>query len=124
MLWPAEAAAQSEIAGVVKDASGSVLPGVTVEAASPALIEKMRAAVTDGGGNYRIVSLRPGVYTVTFTLPGFATVSREGIELTSDFTATVNAEMRVGIARGNDHGHRRVADRRHPEHHGAHGHDA
>ena len=96
VLWPAEAAAQSEITGVVRDASGSVLPGVTVEAASPALIEKMRAAVTDGGGNYRIVSLRPGVYTVTFTLPGFATVSREGIELTSDFSATVNAELRVG----------------------------
>jgi hypothetical protein len=88
VLWPVEVAAQSEIAGVVKDASGSVLPGVTVEASSPALIEKTRAAVADGGGNYRIVGLRPGVYTVTFTLPGFATVSREGIELTSDFAAT------------------------------------
>ena len=76
--------------------SGSVLPGVTVEAASPALIEKVRAAVTDGEGNYRIVSLRPGVYKVTFTLPGFATVIREGIELTSDFTASVNADMKVG----------------------------
>ncbi len=96
VLWPVNAAAQSEVAGVVRDASGSVLPGVTVEAASPALIEKMRAAVTDGGGNYRIVSLRPGVYKLTFTLPGFSTVSREGIELTSDFTATVNAEMKLG----------------------------
>ena len=70
VLWPTRASAQSEIAGVVKDASGSVLPGVTVEAASPALIEKTRAAVTDGEGNYRIISLRPGIYTVTFTLPG------------------------------------------------------
>src|SRR6185503_4332596 len=97
VLWPVDALAQSsEIAGVVKDASGSVLPGVTVEAASPALIEKSRAAVTDGDGNYRIISLRPGVYTVTFTLPGFSTVTRQGIELTSNFAASVNAEMRVG----------------------------
>ena len=96
VLWPVDALAQSEIAGVVKDASGSVLPGVTVEASSPALIEKSRAAVSDGDGNYRIVSLRPGVYTVKFTLPGFSTVSREGIELTSNFTASVNAEMKVG----------------------------
>jgi Carboxypeptidase regulatory-like domain len=96
VLWPAEASAQSEITGVVRDASGSVLPGVTVEAASPALIEKTRAAVTDGEGNYRIIALRPGVYTVTFTLPGFSTVIRQGIELTSDFSASVNAEMRVG----------------------------
>src|SRR4026207_1684862 len=86
VLWPVDALAQSsEIAGVVKDASGSVLPGVTVEASSPALIEKSRAAVTDGDGNYRIISLRPGVYTVTFTLPGFSTVIRQGIELTSNF---------------------------------------
>jgi hypothetical protein len=96
VLWPVNALAQSEIAGVVKDASGSVLPGVTVEAASPALIEKSRAAVTDGDGNYRIISLRPGVYTVTFALPGFSTVIREGIELTSNFAATVDAEMKVG----------------------------
>ena len=96
VLWPAEASAQSEITGVVRDGSGSVLPGVTVEAASPALIEKVRAVVTDGGGNYRIISLRPGVYKVTFTLPGFATVIREGIELTSDFAASVNADMTVG----------------------------
>jgi hypothetical protein len=96
VLWPVDALAQSEIAGVVKDASGSVLPGVTVEASSPALIEKSRAAVTDGDGNYRIISLRPGVYTVTFALPGFSTVIRQGIELTSNFSASVNAEMRVG----------------------------
>src|SRR5688572_18065338 len=96
VLCPAHASAQSEIAGVVRDASGSVLPGVTVEAASPALIEKVRAAVTDGDGNYRIISLRPGTYKVTFTLPGFATVIREGIELTSNFAASVNADMKVG----------------------------
>jgi hypothetical protein len=96
VLGPLDALAQGEIAGVVKDASGSVLPGVTVEAASPALIEKSRAAVTDGDGNYRIISLRPGVYTVTFTLPGFSTVVRAGIELTTNFTASVNAEMKVG----------------------------
>ena len=96
VLLPPDAVAQSEIAGVVKDGSGSVLPGVTVEAASPALIEKSRAAVTDGDGNYRIVSLRPGVYTVKFTLPGFATVVREGIELTSNFTASVNADLNIG----------------------------
>ena len=94
------------IAGVVKDASGAVLPGVTVEAASPALIEKSRTAVTDGQGLYRIVDLRPGVYTVTFTLPGFSTLKREGLELTAGFTATVNAEMKVGDARRNHHGER------------------
>src|SRR5688500_11665681 len=95
-LTPEEAFAQSEIAGAVKDASGSVLPGVTVEAASPALIEKSRTVVTDGDGNYRIISLRPGVYSVTFTLPGFSTVVRQGIELTSNFAATVDANMKVG----------------------------
>jgi len=73
-----------------------VLPGVTVEAASPALIEKVRTAVTDDQGQYKIVDLRPGSYTVTFTLVGFSTVKREGIELTTGFTATANAELRVG----------------------------
>ena len=86
----------SGIAGVVKDSSGAVLPGVTVEAASPALIEKVRTVVTDGAGQYKIVDLVPGVYTVTFTLTGFNTVKREGIELTASFTATVNADLRVG----------------------------
>ena len=75
---------------------GCVLPGVTVEASSPELIEKVRSVVTDGGGQYRIIDLRPGTYTVTFTLPGFSTVRREGIALTGTFTATVNADLRVG----------------------------
>src|SRR5687768_17352970 len=78
------------IAGVVRDSSGAVLPGVTVEASSPALIEKSRTVVTDGQGRYQIVDLRPGTYVVAFTLPGFSTVRREGIELTTGFTANVN----------------------------------
>src|SRR5918997_1887866 len=90
VVWPAVAAAQtSTIAGTVRDASGGVLPGVTVEVSSPALIEKVRSAVTDGEGRYSIVSLRPGTYSVTFSLPGFGSVKRDGVELTSDFTATV-----------------------------------
>ena len=84
------------ITGVVKDASGGVLPGVTVEAASPALIEKVRSVVTDATGQYRIVDLRPGTYSVTFTLPGFSTVKREGIELSGTFVATVNGDLKVG----------------------------
>src|SRR5262249_36912443 len=83
------------IAGVVKDPSGAVLPGVTVEAASPALLEKTRTAVTDGAGQYKVINLLPGVYTVTFTLSGFAPLKREGIELTGSFVATVNADMKV-----------------------------
>src|SRR5437016_5514640 len=74
------------IAGVVKDTTGAVLPGVTVEATSPALIEKTRTAVTDAQGQYKVLDLRPGTYTVTFTLTGFNTVKREGIELSSNFT--------------------------------------
>src|SRR5262245_35256880 len=91
-----QVASSGGIAGVARDATGAVLPGVTVEAASPALIEKVRVAVTDDQGNYKIVDLRPGTYSVTFTLPGFATFKREGLELTIGFTATANAEMRVG----------------------------
>src|ERR1041384_4344968 len=87
LLCPVAARAQATITGVVKDPSGAVLPGVTVKSSSPALIEKVRAAVTDGTGQYRIENLRPGTYEVTFTLPGFATVRREGIELTGSFTA-------------------------------------
>src|SRR3989442_793696 len=86
----------SGIACVVKDTSGAVLPGVTVEAASPALIEKVRSVVSDGEGRYQIVDLRPGAYTVTFTLTGFNTVRREGIELNAGFTASINGDMRVG----------------------------
>jgi len=97
MLLPAAASAQtSAIAGTVKDASGAVLPGVTVEASSPALIERVRSAVSDGSGQYKIEALRPGTYTVTFTLPGFSVVKRENVELTSDFTATINADLKVG----------------------------
>jgi hypothetical protein len=96
VLIPAAAAAQSAIAGVVKDTTGGVLPGVTVEASSPALIEKARSVTTDERGQYKIVDLRPGVYTVTFTLPGFSTVKRDGVELTASFTAPVNADMRIG----------------------------
>ena len=87
----------SGIAGLVRDTSGAVLPGVTVEAASPALIEKVRTVITDGEGQYKIIDLRPGIYTVTFGLPGFSSVRREGIELTAGFTATINADMRVGV---------------------------
>ncbi len=96
-IWPVCASAQtSTIAGTVKDPSGLVLPGVTVEAASPVLIEKVRSVSTDGSGQYKIISLRPGTYTVTFTLPGFNTVKRDDIELTSDFTAQLNVEMKIG----------------------------
>ena len=93
---PGAAFAQATIAGTVHDASGGVLPGVTVEASSPALIEKTRSVTTDGTGQFRIVDLRPGTYTVTFTLVGFNTVKREGLDLGGSFTATVNADMKVG----------------------------
>ena len=95
LSWSASAQSTSTgtIAGSARDATGAVLPGVTVEASSPALIEKVRSVVTDDNGNYRIVELRPGVYTVSFTLSGFSTVRREGIELPAGFTAPVNAEM-------------------------------
>jgi hypothetical protein len=96
VLVPALAFAQASITGVVKDASGAVLPGVTVEASSPALIEKTRSAVSDSTGTYRIVDLRTGTYSVTFTITGFSTVRRDGIVLTGSFTANINAEMRVG----------------------------
>lgn len=98
MLAPslAHGQATASIAGVVTDASGAVLPGVTVEATSPALIEKVRSVTTDGSGQYRIEQLRGGTYTVSFTLPGFNTVKREGLELAGSFAASINAEMRVG----------------------------
>src|SRR5262245_57768949 len=94
--YPARAFAQSSIAGVVRDTTGGALPGVTVEAASPALIERVRSVSTDEAGQYKIIDLRPGTYTVTFTLTGFSAVKREGIELPPNFTASVNGEMRVG----------------------------
>jgi hypothetical protein len=93
---PTLAHAQSAIGGTVKDATGAVLPGVTVEAASPVLIEKTKTVVSDAEGNYKIVDLRPGAYVVTFSLEGFSTVKREGLELPSNFTMTVNAELKVG----------------------------
>ena len=95
-IIPAAAYAQASIAGTIKDSSGAVLPGVTVEATSPVLIEKTRTAVTDGTGQYRIENLRPGLYAVTFTLPGFNTVKRGDVELTGSFIATINAEMKIG----------------------------
>ena len=96
VLLPTLAFAQASITGVVKDSSGAVLPGVTVETSSPVLIEKTRSTVTDGSGLYRILDLRPGTYSVTFSLPGFTTVKREGIELTGSFIASINADMKVG----------------------------
>lgn len=95
-LVPAAAFAQGSITGVVKDASGAVLPGVTVDASSPALIEKTISTLTDNAGLYRIVDLRPGTYTVTFALPGFNTVKREGIEVLGSATLTIPIEMKVG----------------------------
>ncbi len=94
--WSTIAYAQASIAGVVKDTSGAVLPGVTVEASSPALIEKTRSVVTDGTGQYRIVDLRPGVYSMTFALSGFNTFKRDGVALEGSFVATINADLRVG----------------------------
>jgi hypothetical protein len=96
---PAAASAQgigaASIVGVVRDTSGAVLPGVTVEAASPVLIEKVRTVVTDGEGRYQLVELRPGTYSVSYTLTGFSTFRRDGLTLTPNFVATINAEMRV-----------------------------
>ena len=98
LLLPRPGAAQTTggIAGTAKDTTGAILPGVTVEAASPALIEKVRSVVTDASGNYKITDLRPGTYSVTFTLPGFSTFRREGVELSAGFTANVSADMKVG----------------------------
>jgi hypothetical protein len=93
---PASAFAQASIAGSAKDSSGAVLPGVAVEVSSPALIEKVRTAVTDDRGLFRVVSLPPGTYTVVFSLAGFNQVRREGIELSGSFTAQIDAAMMVG----------------------------
>jgi Carboxypeptidase regulatory-like domain len=96
VLLSTAAYAQSAIVGVVKDTSGAAMPGVTVEASSDVLIEKVKSAITDGDGAYRIADLRPGTYTVTFTLTGFKTFRRDGLELPSEFTATLNTELGVG----------------------------
>src|SRR3954468_7440165 len=93
---PASAWAQTTLAGVVKDNSGAVLPGVTVEATSPVLIEKARTAITDGSGRYRIENLQPGTYTITFSLAGFSSVKQENQLLTGTGVTTVDAELRVG----------------------------
>jgi hypothetical protein len=98
---PALAVAQSAIAGTVRDTSGAVLPGVTVEASSPVLIERVRSVVTNDQGQFTIADLRPGVYRVAFALPGFSTFVREALELPTNFTATINAEMRVGALEEN-----------------------
>ncbi len=97
VLLPSLAHSQTTLAGVVRDTSGSVLPGVTVEAASAALIEKARTAVTDGTGQYRITDLAPGSYTVTYSLTGFTRVVREGVVLTGSGVTTINADLRVGV---------------------------
>ena len=91
----AQGTSTATVAGSVKDASGAVLPGVTVDASSPALIEKVRSTVTDDRGQYRLTELRPGMYTVTFSLPGFATLKRDGLELRTNFTAQVDVELTV-----------------------------
>jgi Carboxypeptidase regulatory-like domain len=96
LLLATPAFSQPAVSGIVRDASGAVLPGVTVEATSPALIEKSRTVVTDGSGQYRIVDLEPGTYSLTFTVSGFATIKRDGIELTGAGVTTINADLRVG----------------------------
>src|SRR3979409_2046797 len=95
-LVPKTSYAQAAIAGVVRDASGAVMPGVLVEASSPALIEKTRSVVTDSAGQYKIIDLRPGTYEVSFTLTGFKAVRRGSITLEGNFTPTINAELQVG----------------------------
>src|SRR5688500_15908036 len=96
LLLPGSVFAQATLPGTIRDASGSVMPGVTVEASSDVLIEKTRSAVSDGSGQWRIIDLRPGVYTLRFALSGFTTVVRDGIELSGSATVTVPAELSVG----------------------------
>src|SRR6267143_6104117 len=95
VVVPSLASAQSTISGVVRDTSGAVMPGVTVDAASEALIERSRTAVTSGDGRYTIVDVRPGLYTITFTLPGFSTVKQQ-VTVPANVSVPVDAEMRVG----------------------------
>src|SRR6266581_309683 len=96
VLLPTLAHAQATLTGVVRDPSDAVLPGVTVEASSPSLIEKVRTAVTDGTGQYRITELTPGTYSLSFTLTGFSTVKRGGIEVSGSGVFTINADLKVG----------------------------
>src|ERR1700687_870200 len=96
VILASSAYAQSAIAGVIRDPSGAVLPGVSVEVASPVLIEKVRTTASDGTGQYRITDLVPGTYSVTFMLSGFGTTKREGVELTGSGVTTINIDMRVG----------------------------
>jgi len=97
LLAPVLAMAQTSVSGAIRDSSGAALPGVTVEASSPVLIEKVRTAVSDATGQYRIIDLRPGLYTITVTLPGFNTIQREGVELSGErAVTTINFEMSVG----------------------------
>jgi hypothetical protein len=96
VVMPVAASAQATLSGIARDTSGAVLPGVTVEAASPVLIEKARSRVTDGTGRYVVPDLRPGIYKVTFTLPGFRTVVRDGVELSGTAVTTINADMSLG----------------------------
>ena len=117
VILPATVFAQASLSGFIKDTSGGVLPGVTVEASSPVLIEKVRSGISDSTGQYRIPDLPPGIYTVTFTLPGFATVSREGVEVAGGGVTTINADMRVGAAHRNHHRHRRITGRGHADQH-------
>src|ERR1051325_8470550 len=101
VLAPNSSLAQSAIAGLVRDATGAVPPGVTVEASSPALIEKVKTTTTNEAGQYRIVDLRPGIYVVSFKLTGFNTVVRDGTILEANFTAPINVEMRIGALEEN-----------------------
>src|SRR5436309_7245625 len=95
-LSPTAASAQSAFAGLVRDTSGAVLPGVTVEVSSPVLIERTRSTTTDDTGRYTITDLRPGTYKLTFTLAGFSTLVRDGVELAGNTTSPINAELKVG----------------------------
>src|SRR3954467_3605909 len=96
VLLPASAFAQATIAGVVRDSSGAVLPGVTIEVSSAALIEKVRTATTDSTGQYRLTQLPPGTYSMTVTLTGFTSIKRDGIEVTGSGVVPINIAMRVG----------------------------
>lgn len=112
-LVPSFVHAQATLAGVVRDTSGAVLPGVTVEASSSALIEKSRTATSDGSGQYRITDLPPGTYNMTFSLTGFNTVQRQAVQVTGSGVIPINAELRIGALQETVHGHRRDTHRRH-----------